>query len=182
MKSTGYPLHSPVSPSLPLSCVTVCYHISTVRISGSNAGYTMFRCSVKSTGYPFLSSVSPSLPLPCVTVCHHISTGVYKLSGTPCFPYVYVFLHNIIICRLYKLTLSVPSHCPTKRRCFRVCVQVFKPVRPCRGVRNVCLRPKPALGCPRCSKCGAIWCASEFQNINGVYLRTGVLRKNMWTK
>jgi hypothetical protein len=29
VKSTGYPLHSPVSPSLPVSCVTVCYHIST---------------------------------------------------------------------------------------------------------------------------------------------------------
>jgi len=28
-KGTGYPLHSPVSPSLPLSCVTVCHHIST---------------------------------------------------------------------------------------------------------------------------------------------------------
>jgi hypothetical protein len=28
-KSTGYPHHSPVSPSLPLPCVTVCYHIST---------------------------------------------------------------------------------------------------------------------------------------------------------
>ena len=50
-----------------------------VRISGSNAGYTMFRGSVKSTGYPLHSPVSPSLPLPCVTVCHHISTGVYYL-------------------------------------------------------------------------------------------------------
>jgi len=29
MKSTGYPLHSSVSPSLPLPCVTVCHHIST---------------------------------------------------------------------------------------------------------------------------------------------------------
>ena len=28
-KGTGYPLHSPVSLSLPLSCVTVCHHIST---------------------------------------------------------------------------------------------------------------------------------------------------------
>jgi hypothetical protein len=28
-KSTDYPLHSPVSPSLPLPCVTVCHHIST---------------------------------------------------------------------------------------------------------------------------------------------------------
>ena len=29
VKSTGYPLHSPVPPSLPLPCVTVCHHIST---------------------------------------------------------------------------------------------------------------------------------------------------------
>jgi len=47
-----------------------------VRISGSNAGYTMFRGSVKRTGYPLHSPVSPSIPLPCVTVYHHISTGV----------------------------------------------------------------------------------------------------------
>jgi hypothetical protein len=47
-----------------------------VRISGSNAGCTMFRGSVKSTGYPLHSPVSPSIPLPCITVCHHISTGL----------------------------------------------------------------------------------------------------------
>ena len=35
-----------------------------VRISGSNAGYTIFRGSVKSTGYLLHSPVSPSLPLP----------------------------------------------------------------------------------------------------------------------
>ena len=29
VKCTGYPLHSPVSPSFPLPCVTVCHHIST---------------------------------------------------------------------------------------------------------------------------------------------------------
>ena len=110
VKGTGYPLHSPVSPSLPLQCVTVCRHISTglyfltdckrtspfklaggvsvqsttgsrgVCISGSNAGYTMFRGSVKGTGYPLHSPVSPSVPLPCVTVCHHISTGLYFLT------------------------------------------------------------------------------------------------------
>jgi len=48
-----------------------------VRISGSNAGCTMFQGSVKSTGYPLHLPVFPSLPLPCVTVCHPISTGVY---------------------------------------------------------------------------------------------------------
>ena len=47
-----------------------------VRISGANAGYTMFRGIVKSTGYPLHSPVSPLLPFPCVTVCHHILTGL----------------------------------------------------------------------------------------------------------
>jgi len=48
-----------------------------VRISGDNAGYTVFRGSVKGTGYPLHSPVSLSILLPCVTVCHHISTGLY---------------------------------------------------------------------------------------------------------
>ena len=48
-----------------------------VRISGSNAAYTIFRGSVKSTDYPLHSPVSPSLPLPCVTLWRHISTGVH---------------------------------------------------------------------------------------------------------
>jgi hypothetical protein len=48
-----------------------------VRISGSNAGYTTFRGSVKSTGYPLHSPVSRSLPLPCVTVCHQVSNALY---------------------------------------------------------------------------------------------------------
>ena len=47
-----------------------------VRISGSNAGYTMFRGSVKNTGYPLHSPVSPSLPLPCVAVCHQVSNSL----------------------------------------------------------------------------------------------------------
>jgi hypothetical protein len=55
-----------------------------VRISGSNAGYTMFQGSVKGTGYPLHSPVSPSLPLPCVTMCHHISTGLYQWAGFCC--------------------------------------------------------------------------------------------------
>ena len=52
----------------------------SVRISGSNAGYTMFRGSVKGTDYLLHSPVSPSLPPPCVTVCHHISTVVYHAT------------------------------------------------------------------------------------------------------
>ena len=51
------------------------------RFSGSNAGYIMFRGSVKSTGYPLHSPVSPSLPLPFVTVCHHFSTVLYQTES-----------------------------------------------------------------------------------------------------
>jgi hypothetical protein len=60
-------------------------HSRCVRISGSIAGYTMFRGSVKGAGYPLHSPVSPSLPLPCVTVCHHISTGLYAWFVPHCF-------------------------------------------------------------------------------------------------
>jgi len=49
-------------------------------ISGSNAGYTTFRGSVRSTGYPLHSPFSPSLPLPRITVCHHVSTGLKQHS------------------------------------------------------------------------------------------------------
>ena len=66
-----------------------------VPISGSNAGYTMFRGSVKGTGYRLHSPVSPSLPLPRVTVCHHISTGLYHI-----LPY---YLINCAIFRKQKL-------------------------------------------------------------------------------
>ena len=62
-----FPLHLPsiVSP-----------FVITFQLDSSNAGYIMFRGSVKSTGYPLHSPVSPSLTVQCVTVCHHISTGI----------------------------------------------------------------------------------------------------------
>jgi len=45
-KTTGYPLHSHVSPSLPLTCVTVCQHISTElyhRVSHSDSLFSAHR-------------------------------------------------------------------------------------------------------------------------------------------
>jgi len=58
-----------------------------VRMSGSNAGYTMFRGSMKSTGYPLHSPVSPSLPLPaspCVIT--------FQLDSTNCFTTFHSFI------------------------------------------------------------------------------------------
>jgi hypothetical protein len=66
-----FPLHFPSSAS---PCAI------TFQLDCSNAGYTMFRGSVKSTGYPFNSPVSPSLPLPaspCAITFQLESTPVY---------------------------------------------------------------------------------------------------------
>jgi hypothetical protein len=77
-------------------------------ISGSNAGYTMFRGSVKSTGYPLHSPVSPSLPLPCVTVCHHISNGVYSYGRN--VAYTYLLLDLILLILLIRSKEHDASH------------------------------------------------------------------------
>ena len=92
-----------------------------VCISGSNAGYTMFRGSVKDTGYPLHSPVSPSLPLPCVTVCHHISTGLHwsfssfslppnninnNISGTKVL--------TDVLCGFKRWTFVLKAECKTK--------------------------------------------------------------------
>jgi hypothetical protein len=64
-----------------------------VHISGSNAGYTMFRGSVKSTGYTLRPPLSLSLPLPCIPVCHHISTGLY-IHNTYLPTYIHTHTHT----------------------------------------------------------------------------------------
>jgi len=80
-----------------------------VRISGSNAEYTMFRGSVNGTGYPLHSSISPSLPLPCVTVCHHVSPGLYINSYYDCYllkPFVALFTNRDIRCYAARATMT----------------------------------------------------------------------------
>jgi len=80
-----------------------------VRISGSNARYTMFRSSLKSIGYPLHSPVSPSLPIPCVTVCHHMSTGLSHPRFTATAPGRQVFQPGINYTRFlfYALNASL---------------------------------------------------------------------------
>ena len=64
-----------------------------VRISGSNAGYTMFRGSVK--WYWLLTPLSsfPFTSPPCVNVYHHISTGVYQSAHHRTSEDVYLLKH-----------------------------------------------------------------------------------------
>ena len=84
-----------------------------VRISGTNAGYTMFRGSVKGTGYPLHSPVSPSLLFPCFTVCHHISTGLYVYR----WPYVCMDWSKSIRTRAGKNRLTNVWFCSSATAC-----------------------------------------------------------------
>jgi len=54
VKGTGYPLHSPVSRSLPLLCVTVCHHIST----GPYASENMMSTSLSSWQWTLVHCLS----------------------------------------------------------------------------------------------------------------------------
>ena len=68
-----------------------------VRISGSNAGYTMFRGSVKGTGYPLHSPVSHSLPLPalsCAITFQQDSTNQWALSLPRALCFLYANWHT----------------------------------------------------------------------------------------
>ena len=47
VKSTGYPLHSPVSPSLPLPCVTVCHQVSNALYIGTTLAVFLYLSSFR---------------------------------------------------------------------------------------------------------------------------------------
>ena len=82
VKSTGYPLYSPVHLNQPVGVSSVDYwHSRGVPISGSNAGYTMFRGSVKSNGYPLYSPVHLNRPGDVSSVDYWHSRGV-RISGS----------------------------------------------------------------------------------------------------
>ena len=54
VKSTGYPLRSPVSPSLPLPCVTVCHHISTGLYPSTNITFILHHCALGVSSHQLL--------------------------------------------------------------------------------------------------------------------------------
>ena len=87
-----------------------------VRISGSNARYTMFRGSVKGTGYPLHSPVSPSLPLrasPCAitfqlesTTTHCKRCTRYQVLHRPIFNDVNSRNEEMILCRTARTMIE----------------------------------------------------------------------------
>jgi hypothetical protein len=79
-----------------------------LHISGSNAGYTMLRGSVKSTGYPLHSPVSPSLP----PLCHRVPSHFNLTSTSPLYLPPSLSLPMSLFTITFQLNLyfsSVPS-------------------------------------------------------------------------
>jgi len=71
VKSTGYLLHLPVSPSLPLPRITVCHHISTGLCSFTSLSYvTDFLTGL-------LVSVICCLPFPHLNLCLYTTPPTY---------------------------------------------------------------------------------------------------------
>ena len=84
-----------------------------VRINASNAGYTMFRGSVKGTGYPLRSPVSPFTPLP---LRHHVPKH---------------FNWSLALC----MHETVPSTWSVSMNCMYICMYVCRGQLKCDGTR-----------------------------------------------
>ena len=78
-----------------------------VRISGSNAAYTMFQSSVKSTGYPLHSPVSPSLPLsasPCA-ITFQLESNYYM-----CHLQFAHYASNCVLTLTFQISARTQTH------------------------------------------------------------------------
>jgi hypothetical protein len=90
VKSTGYPLHSPVSPALPLPCVTVCLHISTGLYQVfKNVGtfQTLTKCQIAARISPpfiwiVLLTVLPVPPDTCICLADSIEQSPFRKADS----------------------------------------------------------------------------------------------------
>ena len=78
VKGTGYPLHSPVSPSLPHACVTVCHHIST-------GVYLLNGSTIEASDHQMLNCISPTFQQQSQPLGHQaqLFSSAYLTSLTP---------------------------------------------------------------------------------------------------
>jgi len=84
VKGTGYPLHSPVSPSLPLPCVTVCHQVSTALLS-RQATWPSVHVSHRELSFD---------PLPCVL--HHTNSSEFRAKKFRDFIFLLLSSTNLV--------------------------------------------------------------------------------------
>jgi len=114
VKGTGYPIHSPVSPSLPLSCVTVCHHIATGLYRVFSGGKV--RPGVLLTIHPLLvprSWKSRAIPLPTLWGTPGLQRDHFTLfimEFTRCI--ILIDLTQIFVISSYYVSYSVSHSLP----------------------------------------------------------------------
>ena len=88
VKGTGYPLHSSVSPSLPLPCVTVRHHISTGLYHSGFLKHSVFNmfilCRTRNSQVLSLEGVK-GCNAHRLNKCEVLSRGTYFDKGGDCF-------------------------------------------------------------------------------------------------
>ena len=102
VNGTGYPLHSPFSPSLPLPCVTVCHHISTgVHHFSDERPASIFTVDAKEVRLfgPCRDLATPPLPPPSIFLAiwqYHVftlCTSILQMGEQEFFPNPYFGSH-----------------------------------------------------------------------------------------
>ena len=105
MKGTGYPLHSPVSPSLPLPCVTVCHQVSNALYTLTDVPYQA--CPTRGQ-QSFDAMTFFSLP-------HRASAGYFLGSERPrrdpnsIFPQRFFYIEEPLKFLLFRGTEPLPT-------------------------------------------------------------------------
>jgi hypothetical protein len=92
VKSTGYPLHSPVSPSLPLPCVTACHQISTglywfrllVRYYSATGNLRAASCSAVHSPLSSFSNYGTNYCLVDAVNGHYMTSQLQRRWGQQC--------------------------------------------------------------------------------------------------
>jgi len=69
-KGTGYPLHSTVSPPLPLPCITMCHHISTGLYSHFEMNYVAHRSNLSFRVWWYKNEMNNELVPPLISLLH----------------------------------------------------------------------------------------------------------------
>jgi len=111
VKRTGCPLHPPFSPSLPLTCVTVCHHIST---GIYNVILRRFRATI--------ASVEKKLTLHNFTVCFVVTGILHAMRMRHIFvcgrPVYYIFQYYLMKARFSGEKILIEH-----KTCVLICLQ-----------------------------------------------------------
>jgi len=151
--NAGYPLHSPVSPSLPLPCFTLCHHISTGLYNTTLATHSIrqfplhfpSRASPCAITFQLDSTTQRSLPTPFVSfpftsppVLHlvpsHFNWTLQQNAGYP--------LHS-------PVSPSLPLPCVTV--CHHISTGLYNTTLATHSIRQFHLHSPPRLGASPCA-------------------------------